>query len=137
MGDTFLRLSRRANRPNVASQQLQRLQPGRLYSLKLISADYADLRSGNSRQAVQTVSITLDGAAILPGGFSHPFSSCRALKSFTAKTPFWTTYHWLGFRAGSPTTKLVITDWARPDAPGALASRELILNFIELQTVLE
>ena len=137
MGDTFLRMKRSAKRPNVASPQLQGLKPGRLYSLKLITADYADLRAGKSRKAEQAVSITLDGAEVLPGGFSHPFPSGRELKQFTAKTPFWMTYHWLRFRAGGPTAKFVITDWAKPDAPGAPIGQELMLNFIELQPVLE
>ena len=137
MGDTFLRMTRSAKSPNIVSQQLQGLQPGRLYSLKLITADYGDLRNGKSRKATQTVSITLDGAEVLPGGFSYPFCSCREVKQFTAKTPFWMTYHYLRFRATGPTTKLVISDWAKPDAPGAPISQELILNFVELQPVLE
>jgi len=137
IGDTFLRLKRSAQRPNVASQQLQGLKPGRLYSLKLIAADYGDLRDGKSRQATPTISIALDGAEVLPGRFSHPFRSCREVKQFTAKTPFWMTYHWLRFRAAGPTAKLVITDWAKPDAPGAPIGQELMLNFIELQPVLE
>ncbi|MBI5684518.1 MAG: LamG domain-containing protein [Verrucomicrobia bacterium] len=137
MGDAFLRMKRSAKRPNVVSQQLQGLKPGRLYSLKLITADYGDLRAGKSRKATQTVSITLDGAEVLPGSFSYPFHSCREVKQFTAKTPFWMTYHWLRFRAAGPTAKLVITDWAKPDAPGAPIGQELILNFVELQPVLE
>jgi hypothetical protein len=59
------------------------------------------------------------------------------VKQFTAKTPFWMTYHYLRFRATGPTAKLVISDWAKPDAPGAPSSQELILNFVELQPVLE
>jgi hypothetical protein len=137
MGDTFLRMTRSAKRPNVVSQQLQGLKAGQLYSLKLISADYGDLRAGKSRKATQTVSIKLDGAEVLPGGFSYPFHSCRELKSFTANAPFWMTYHYLRFRAAGPTAKLVITDWAKPDAPSAPIGQELILNFVELQPVLE
>jgi hypothetical protein len=137
MGDTFVRLKRSAKRPNVVSQQLQGLKPGRLYSLKLMTADYDDLQGGKSRKAVQTVSITLDGAEVLPGGFSHPFHSCREVKSFTAKAPFWMTYHWLRFRAASPTAKLIISDWAKPDAPGAPIGQQVICNFVEVQPVIE
>jgi hypothetical protein len=137
VGDTFLRLKRNAKRPNVVSQQLQGLKTGRLYSLKLISADRDDLRAGKSRKATQAISITLDGAEVLPGGFSYPFHSCREVKQFTSKSPFWMTYHYLRFRATGPTAKLVISDWAKPDAPGAPIGQELILNFVELQPVLE
>jgi len=137
IGDTFLRMKRSAQRPNVVSQQLQGLKPGRLYSLKLISADYGDLRAGKSRKAAQTISIKLDGAEVQPDGFSYSFHSCRELKSFTAKAPFWMTYHWLRFHAAGPTAKLIITDWAKPDASSAPIGQELMFNFIELQPVLE
>jgi len=126
IGDTFVRVKR----SNVVSQQLQRLKPGRLYSLKLISADYADLLAGKSRKTTQAVSIALDGAEILPGGFSHPFRSGREVKQFTAKTPFWMTYHWLRFRATGPTAKLSIT-------PAGPVGQEIICNFVEVQPVLE
>ena len=33
------------------------------------------------------------------------------------------TYHWLRFRAAGPTAKLVISDWAKPDAPGGPSAR--------------
>lgn len=136
-GDTFLRLKRSAKRPNILSQKLQALEPGRIYSLKLFSADHGDLLSGKSRKATQTVSITLDGADVLPGAFRYPFRSCREVKPFTAKMPFWMTYHWLRFRATGPTARLVITDWAKPGEPGAPIGQELILNFVELQPAME
>jgi hypothetical protein len=40
-------------------------------------------------------------------------------------------------RAAGPTANLSISDWAKPDAPGASIGQELILNFVELQPVLE
>lgn len=136
-GDTFLRMRRSAKRANVVSQRAQGLQPGRLYSLKLITADHGDLLAGRSTEARQTISIALEGAEILPGGFSHPFCSSTEVKPFTAKQPLWMTYHWLRFRATGPTANLSISDWARPDAPGAAVGQEVILNFVELQPVLE
>jgi hypothetical protein len=136
-GDTFLRMKRSAKSANVVSQQVQGLKPGQLYSLKLITADYGDLRTGKSRKATQNVSITIDGAEILPGAFSYPFHNSHELKPFTTKTPLWMTYHWLRFRAAGPTANLSISDWAKPDAPGASIGQELILNFVELQPVLE
>ena len=136
-GDAFLRLKRSAKAPNVVSQQLRGLQPGRLYSLKLITADAADLQGGKSRTGQQSLSLTLAGAEVLPGGFSYPFPSCRPVKTFTAKIPFWMTYHWLRFRAEGPTAKLCISDWAKPDAPGGPIGQQVICNFVEVQPVLE
>jgi hypothetical protein len=137
MGDTFAVLTRSAKAPNVISQRLQGLTPGRLYSLKVFTGDYADLQAGKSREDPQVLSITVDGAEVQPGGFSHPFKSCRGPKPFTAEKPFWMTFHWLRFRATGPTATLSLSDWARPGEPGGPTGRETMVNFVEVQPVLE
>ena len=43
MGDTFLLVKRSDKKPNVFSQEIKDLTPGRVYSLKMITADYQDL----------------------------------------------------------------------------------------------
>jgi hypothetical protein len=136
-GDTFLCMTRSAKGPNVVSQRLQGLQPGRLYSVKLITGDLADLQGGKTRRDQQAVSIQLGGAEILDGGFRCPFQSARGPKPFDRESPFWMTYHWLCFRAGGPTAKLVITDWAKPETPGGPIGQQVICSFVEVQPVLE
>lgn len=135
-GDAFVRLKRSNKGPNLVSQQLQGLKPGRLYSLKLITADLADLQGGRSKKNKQAISIAIDGAEVLPGGFSYPFPSCRGPIPFTTQSPFWMTYHWLQFRARSSTAKLSISDWAKLDTPGGPIGQEIICNFVEVQPVL-
>jgi hypothetical protein len=135
-GDTFLLLKRSAKGPNCVSQRLQHLQAGRLYSLKLITGDYADLKAGKSRRDRQALSIQLDGAEVRPGGFSDPFPSCRGPKPFTTAAPFWMTYHWLQFRALGPTATLVISDWAKAGEPGAPIGQQLMCSFVEVQPAL-
>ena len=137
LGDTFAVMTRSAETPNVISQPLQGLTPGRLYSLKVFTADYADLQAGKSRKDQQVLSITVGGAEVQPGGFSHPFKSCRGPKPFTAKEPFWMNYHWLRFRATGPTATLSLSDWATPGNPGGPAGQQTMVNFVEVQPVLE
>ena len=143
IGDTFAVLTRSAKAPNTVSQQLRGLTPGRLYSLKAFTGDYADLQSGKTRKDQHGLSITLDGAEVQPGGFSHPFVShdfpaaLAAYAKVAGKPPFWMTYHWLRFRAEGPTAKLCISDWAKPDAPGGPIGQQVICNFVEVQPVLE
>ena len=43
MGDTFLLMKRSDKKPNVFSQEIKDLTPGRMYSLKMITADHQDL----------------------------------------------------------------------------------------------
>ena len=137
IGDTFAVMVRSAKAANVLRQELQRLDPGRLYSLKLITGDYADLQAGRTRKDQQIVSIGVAGAEALDGGFSHPFPSCRGPKPFTAEAPFWMTYHWLRFRATGPTATLSISDWGRPDAPVGPLGQQMMCSFVEVQPVLE
>lgn len=136
-GDTFLVMKRSAKGPNAVSQQLDGLKRGRLYSVKLISGDYADLRDGKTRKDRQALSIRLDGAEVLEGGFSYPFPSGRGPNPFTREAPFWMTYHWLRFRAGGPTAQLVISDWLKSDEPGGPIGQEVMCNFVEVQPVTE
>ena len=137
MGDTFAVMQRSAKAPNSLSQPLRGLEKGRLYSLKLITADYVDLRAGKTRKDPQTVSIQVDGAEVLEGGFSCPFPCSRGPKPFTAEAPFWMTYHWLQFRARGPTASLSLSDWAKPGDPGGPVGQQVMVNFVEVQPVLE
>ncbi len=137
MGDTFLLMRRSAKAPNVVSQQVQGLQAGRLYSLKVITGDYGDLTAGKTRKDQQPLAIALEGAEVLPGGFSYPFRSARGPQPFDMRSPFWMTYHWLQFRAQGATATLRLSDWARPGEPGGTVGQQMMLNFVELQPVLD
>lgn len=143
IGDTFAVLTRSAKAPNAVSQQLRGLTPGRLYSLKVFTGDYADLQAGKTRQDRHILSIALDGVEVLPGSFAHPFASHdypEALAAYigvAGKAPFWMTYHWLRFRATGPTATLTLSDWAKPGEPGGPAGQQTMVNFVEVQPVLE
>jgi len=137
IGDTFAVLTRSAKTPNLLRQAVQGLTPGRLYSLRLITGDYADLQAGKSRKDQQVLAITLDGVEVQPGGFSHPFPSYYGPKPFSDKIPFWMTYHWLRFRATGPTATLSLSDWAKPGEPGGPVGQQTMVNFVQVQPVLE
>jgi len=136
-GDTFAVMTRSAKAPNVLRQQLQKLQQGRRYSVKLLTGDSADLQAGKTRKDQQAVSVTVTGAEVLEGGFSYPFRSARGPKPFTAEHPFWMTYHYLRFRADGPTATLSISDWAKPNEPGGPPGQQVMCSFVEVQPVLE
>jgi hypothetical protein len=137
IGDTFAVMTRSGKAPNALTQELRGLEPGRLYSVKVITADYADLKGGTSRKEQQVLSVGVQGADVQPGAFSYPFPSARGPHPFTRKNPFWMTYHWLRFRAQGPNAELVIGDWAKPDEPGAPIGQQTMVSFVEVQPVLE
>jgi len=138
-GRAFLTLKRSPTTPNVFSQEITHLEPGRLYSLKMITADHQDLQHGTSQRALHAISIRLEGVEPLTGpqeAFSCPFHSGEKEAGFTEAKPLWMNYHWRVFWAKSPTARLMVTDWKDGSEPGGPAGQELIFNFLELQPYL-
>jgi len=131
-GDAYM-LMRRSNRaPNVVSQQIKGLTPGRLYSLRLFTADVKDM----SERTQHAFSIALEGVEVLAEpGFDYPFPSCydHNVGPYTREHPAYINYHYRVFRALAPTATLTLSDWATPGAPGGPAGQELAVNFVQVQ----
>lgn len=140
-GNTFLRTRRSAKGPNRFSQDIRALKPGRLYSLKMFTADYQDLTRGRDVKQMHKVRITIDDVDLLPGKcFQDVFPSGRAGHShgkFDRDNNLWISYHNLVFRARGESAALTVSDWIADDKPGGEIGQELIFNFIEIQPYLE
>ncbi len=136
--DSFLWTRRSGRRPNTFSQEIKDLQPGRLYSLKIITADYGDLTRGKSSRQKHAISIKLDDVEIIRS-FQHIFSNCYGhhLGPFNDENKLWMNYHFMVFRPRGSLSRLEVSDWAGPGQPGGPIDQELIYNFIELQPYLE
>ena len=142
LGDKFLLLKRRGDKPNKFSQEIRNLVPGRLYSLKMMTGDYEDLVGEKSNKYLHPVSIQLDNVDVLPGekhAFQYPIPNCYAhvLGKFNANHTYWMNYHWRVFRARDATARLTVSDWKSDSGPGAPAGRQLMFNFIEIQPYLQ
>jgi hypothetical protein len=143
IGSHYLLLKRSGKAPNVLQQAVSNLQPGKLYSVKILTVDYHDIQTESSKKQVHTLSVDIEGADVIPEkSFTEPvtgahnFTRVLADKS-TVTEPLWVNTHFRLFRAKSPTAALRISDWATPDAPGGPVGQELMLNFIELQPYFE
>lgn len=138
IGDSFLVMRRSAQRPNVVRQAITGLQPGRLYSVKLITGDHQDLLAGQSRDAACAVRLQVEGAQVQEGAFAHRFYSARGPKPFNVREhPFRMVYHYLQFRATAATAQLSISDWASASEPGGPIGQETMFSFVEVQPVFE
>jgi hypothetical protein len=138
-GRAFLVMKRSPTKPNSFSQEITHLTPGRLYSLKMITADHQELARGTSRSATHAVSIDLQGVEPQNGpqeAFSCPFHSGANEAGFTEAKPLWMNYHWRVFRAKSATARLTVSDWKSAAEAGGPAGQELMFNFLELQPYL-
>ncbi len=131
-GDSLCCLKRSALIPNRLGQTIKALEPGRLYSVKLISADFGDL---HEKQTL-ALALSLDDADILPEHcFQYAYPSCYSHEEgpYTRDNPAHFNLHRVVFRPRSSSAVLTISDWASTEQPGGPAGQEIALNFVEVQ----
>lgn len=133
VGDKFLWMKRSAKGPNTFSQTIGDLQPGRLYSIKMFSCDYADLinpRKKEKQEANPFIgSVKLEGVDL---DTKRSFTEMYASNPEPA-IPVWITYHWTIFKAQGPTAKLIVSDWPDQQDPNATFGQEQTFNFVEIE----
>ncbi len=134
IGDTFLWMKRSPKGPNSFSQVIRNLEPGRLYSMKMLTCDYRDLvaprKKARSEAFPFTGSVVLEGVTVdAKRSFEEMYAS-----SPEPDIPVWITYHWKVFRADAPTAKLIVSDWTVPHTgKDDTFGQEQIFNFLEIQ----
>lgn len=135
-GDQFCWMKRSAKGPNRVRQTIQALEPGRVYSVKLISADLQHLET---EQAL-TLSVHVAGAQRLEHYcFQQPYPSCysHVVEPYNREHPAHFNFHRVVFRAQDETAELVISDWRTRHEPGGPFDQEIAFNFVEVQPFLE
>jgi hypothetical protein len=134
-GNTYLLMRRSDKRANAVTQTVRGLKPGKVYSVRLISADYDDLSGGVSAVKDPGLRLELTNVEILPQRtFNQPFRSCYSHLSgkFTTDKPAWFNLQNILFRAKGKEAQLTITDWPGGKPGGPVGQRSLG-NFVELQ----
>ena len=137
-GDSFLWTRRSAKKANVFSQPIRNLTPGRLYSLKMVTADHGDLVRQQQAKKLHAVSIDIENVDVLPGkkkSFQSIFPNhyARPVGEFKGGRSFYMNYYWRVFRAKQATAKLTVSDWKNANTPGGPIGQQLMFNFIEVQ----
>ena len=133
-GDTFLWMRRSRKKPNLISQEIRDLTPGRYYSLKMYTGDYQEL----TKRQKHVVSVNTSGVEMIPEqSFQDVFKNCYShlIRKYGKKDTYF-NWHRLVFRAKSPTAELTISDWESERKRGGPAGQELMLNFIEIEPFL-
>ena len=126
-GDTGLVTTRSAKGPNTITQEIKDLEPGRLYTFRMIACDYTDL----SKREKPALSVKLDNVDLFPDkSFAAVFPDASFVSMEQHKT--WLTYYWYLFRAEGKRARVTITDWATGDQPGGPIGQQLIFNYIQV-----
>jgi hypothetical protein len=134
-GDQFLWMKRSAEKPNTVSQTLKKLEPGRLYSLKFISADLGNM---DKEQRLAIAAHITDAHVQDKGSFQSVYRTCYShIGQFGVTRQAWMNYHRILFRPTKSSAELTISDWLQPDSPGGTAGQELAVNFVEVQPYFE
>lgn len=135
-GDTYVLLRRSAVAPNALTQTIRDLEPGRTYSVKLISADYGELQSGVSQRVQHALRLEVTGADLIADkSFQTTFGSCYSHShgAFNRDNPAYMNLFNITFRARGPEAELTISDWLSADDPGGPVGQQLVANFVEVQ----
>jgi hypothetical protein len=132
----FLWTKRSAQKPNVFSQELRNLEPGKLYIARVWIGDYTDLTGGKLKGKKCAVNIGVDGGEIWDDWYRT-----KAFKNKGEKSNFFTTggcqVQQILFRATGTSGTLTISDWQSAAEPGGLVGQELIFNRIDVHPYLE
>lgn len=133
IGDTFLWMKRTPKGPNTFWQEIQNLEPGRLYSMKMFTCDYNDLVHPKTKKQEQANPFV--GSIVLLGAEVDPKRSFKEMYASNPEPniPVWITYHWKVFRAAAPTARIIVSDWPE-GAQGAVGfGQEQTFNFLEIE----
>jgi len=103
--------SRSGKRPNTFTQEIGKLQPGRLYTFRMIACDFQDL----STREKPAFNIRFERAAVdADKSFSAVFPDEPFIDPDQHNT--WLTYYWCVFRAESERVRVTVSDWISEDA---------------------
>lgn len=141
-GDTFAIMQRNSLRPNKISQSIENLELNRLYSIKMITANYHNMMHGISESLPDAVRLELASAQIIPGPrrnycYTYPHNYGASLGNFNIDNRAYLNYHYYVFRPDATAIKLTISDWRTPQDPGGSVGQEIMVNFIEVQPYFE
>ncbi len=131
-GDSYLLLKRRGAETNSVSQRIRGLRPGRLYSVKMYSADHRAARGEPSENREHTLSIEIQGARELEALRAREVYDKAYGGRSVGSGGTWFNYHFRVFEARSETAMLRIGDRGGKEE-GQPLQQELMINFVEVQ----
>ncbi|MAE64558.1 MAG: hypothetical protein CMJ18_09845 [Phycisphaeraceae bacterium] len=132
VGDHYLWMKRSAEKPNVITQEIRDLEPGRHYSVRFYTTD---LKNMHEHQVHHVYAYLQGDVREVPSETIHDAWIHAPTAAFGNKKTF-PNYHRIVFRANATTAKLRITDWRWVSLPTAPVGQELMLNFIQVEPYL-
>lgn len=134
LGDNVALFTRSAKKPNLLSQTVSGLIPGKLYCLKFSSCDYEDIFKHKHMPLDCTLDATISDVEILPEvSTTRRFPTIWDWKHKTGRSN--QPEHVLRrivFRAKKDTATVTFSDWKTPTEPGGPAGVRRVVNWISI-----
>ena len=127
-GDTACLFTRSDKEPNTLSTKLTGLTPGKIYALRYLLVDQADIKAEKASGRKLLLRAKLDGAEDVTA--SSPVAKYLATDGVNIRG--YVNNVTLVFKAEKPEVTLTFTDWTDENAPGGPAGQELLLNKVSV-----
>lgn len=133
-GNSFCIMEKSQDAPNTISQIIRNLEPGKLYSIKLVSSDYGDLVANKPEKKKHGIYISVENAEILNElSIQEVYRGSTSLPPYMPKKRPWFNWHFKVFKANDTTAKLMISDWTDSNKSGETTEQAVMFNFVEVQ----
>ncbi len=135
-GNHCLVMTRSADKPNVVSQTIRNLEPGRLYCLRMYSCNLQPASGyGNPGfDDIHTLRIDIDNAQPMADrSFQHEYLTISPGDS----PKMYFNFHFKLFRPNAETAELTISDWKSDTHRFGSIGVETAFNFVEVAPYLE
>jgi len=129
-GRTVLCTTRHAGAPNVISQKIAHVTPGRFYSVRVMVSDLTD----PATTKLVPISIRIPGARELEGRrMDRPWTTKFTRNNGEGKVTACWNFRFRVFCAEGREATLILSDWPAERAPGGDVGHRVIWDFIEVQ----
>ena len=127
-GDTACLFTRSDKAPNTLTAKITGLTPGKLYVLRFLLVDHADVKARKASGKKILLRVNLDGAQNITA--SSPVA--KYLNADGVNIRGYVNNVAVVFKAEKPEAGLIFSDWADDSAPGAPAGQEILLNKVSV-----
>lgn len=128
-GDSVLVMKRNGAQPNLISQEIRNLRPGRLYSLRFYTCDLTDLAARKKHAQ----SVKLEGVSVIE---ERSRQDIQQGDGAGANTACW-NYTYRVFEATTDKGRIEISDWADTKTPGGPVGQDTLFDFIQVQPLFQ
>ncbi len=135
-GQTYAAMQRSDKKPNILSQALRNVTPGKCYSVKITAVDLDDALAaksgGKGGKAAPEIGVRIEGAERVEDRCLNVVKTAvKSRKNVNVRSIRYV------FRAKKDNPTLIITDWPNGNSPGGPVGRRIAINCVQVAPYFE